>query len=129
MKHIGIIVLATLAGCASGPTQEQVQNAYFGRDISAQECTSLAEHFIAGTLIDPTSAQFRNSRCSKGYWDSVPVLGMGVEFGWLQTGEVNGKNSYGGYAGFRTYQVLIRDGAVVRYCISDKNGTCIPSGN
>lgn len=127
MKTILALAAAFLAGCASGPTQEQMTNANYGRDISTQECTSLAERFIANTLRDPAAAQFRNAGCSKGHWGSAPILGMGVEFGWLQTGEVNGKNSYGGYVGFRPYQLLIRDGVVIRYCISDKDGVCIPS--
>lgn len=127
-KLIGVVGIVGLAGCASGPTQEQVNSANYGREIAAQECISLGERVIAGSLKDPAAAQFRNSGCSKGYWGSVPIMGLGVEFGWLQTGEVNGKNSYGGYVGFRPYQVLIRDGAVIRYCISDKDGICIPSG-
>jgi hypothetical protein len=32
---------------------------------------------------------------------SVPVLGMEAAFGYLQKVEVNGKNSFGGYVGFR----------------------------
>ena len=128
MKLSTFALLPLLAACASGPTQEQMSNANYGRDILAAECVSLAERTIANSLKDPSSAQFRNSQCFKGHWGSVPVLGMGVEFGWVQKGEVNGKNSYGGYVGFRPYQVLIKDGAVIRYCISDRDGICMPSG-
>ena len=128
-KHflkIPIILVPLLASCASGPTQDQLAKADFGREISTTECTAMAEGVISDGLKDPSSAQFRKSQCTKGSWASVPLLGMGVEFGWLQRGEVNGKNSYGGYVGFRPYQVLIRDGAVIRYCVSDGDGICVP---
>jgi len=96
--------------------------------MPASECTSIAEKLIADTLKAPGSAQFRNGQCFKGHWGSAPVLGMGVAFGWIQKGEVNGKNAYGGYVGFRPYQVLIKDGVPVRYCMSDSDGICMPKG-
>lgn len=135
MKFTGImywpmfVSLPFLAACASGPTQEQLSGANYGRDIPAAECVAVAERVIADRLKDPGSAQFRNSQCFKGYWNSVPLLGMDVKFGWIQKGEVNGKHSYGGYVGFRPYQVLIRDGAAIRYCISDADGICMPAGS
>lgn len=96
--------------------------------MSSEECIAIAEKAIANSLKDHSSAQFhRAGACKKGYWNSVPLLGMQVAFGWLQGGEVNGKNSYGGYVGFRPYRVLMKDGAAVRYCISDKDDICIPA--
>jgi hypothetical protein len=126
---IGITVVFFLASCASGPTQEQLASANHGRDMSSEECRLITESFISNTLKDPSSAQFRHSNCSKGYWGSVPIKGMKVAFGWIQKGEVNGKNSFGGYVGFRSYQVLIKDGKVGRYCVSDKDGLCWPSSS
>jgi hypothetical protein len=120
--------LPFLAACAFGPTQEQSSRANYGRDIPAAECISLAERVVADTFKDPGSTQFRHSPCFKGYWKSIPTLNMGVEFGWIQQGEVNGKNPDGGYVGFRSYKVLIKDGAVIRYCISDKDRICTPTG-
>lgn len=121
-------MLPLLAACASGPTQEQMDRADYGQDMASAECIVIAERLIAGQLKDPSSAQFRNSStCFKGYWKNVPVLGMKAEFGWMQAGEVNGKNAYGGYVGFRPYQVLIKNGRAIRYCISDKDGLCMPS--
>ncbi len=98
----------------------------YGRDMSADECVKVAERVIANTLKDPAAAQFRHSPCLKGAWGSAPLLGMKAAFGWMQRGEVNGKNSYGGYVGFKSYQALINDGVVVRYCVTDDNGACWP---
>lgn len=50
-----------------------------------------AKKAIADSLKDPSSAQFRNVRIVK-YGDGSVVCG-----------EVNGKNSYGGYVGFKTF--------------------------
>ena len=46
---------------------------------------------IADTLKDPASAQFRNVRLVQ-YLDGAVICG-----------EINGKNSYGGYVGFRDF--------------------------
>lgn len=127
-KKWPLFVLPFLAACASGPTPEQFSTANYGREIPAAECVSVAERVIANSLKDPSSAQFRHAQCYQGYWGSAPILGMGVQFGWIQIGEVNGKNSYGGYVGFRPYKVLIRDGEAIRYCMSNKDGICMPVG-
>lgn len=129
LKVLAVLFVTSLLGaCASGPTQQQLASADYGRDIPASECAKIAEQVISNGLKDPSSAQFRHSPCFKGYWGSVPIMGMGVAFGWVQKGEVNGKNSFGGYVGFRPYSALIKNGQVLRYCISDKDGLCIPSG-
>lgn len=129
LKWFSLAALPFISACASGPTQEQLASADYGRDIPPAECVSVAERVIANSLKDPGAAQFKHSQCFKGHWGSVPILGMGVAFGWIQQGEVNGKNSYGGYVGFKSYQVLIKNGTAVRYCISDKDGICMPSGS
>lgn len=120
---------ALIAGCASGPTPEQIAMASYGREITQAECASVGQELISGAMKDPGSAQFRGTSCAKGWWGSVPILGMGVQFGWLYQGEVNAKNSYGGYVGFRRFQVLIRDGMVVRYCLTGPDGLCTPTGS
>lgn len=129
IKFAVLAFMSFLTACATGPTQEQLSNADYGRDIPTDECTTTAQHIVADSLKDPSSAQFRNTQCFKGYWGSAPILGLDVAFGWIERGEVNGKNAFGGYVGFRPYQVLIKDGSVVRYCITDQNGLCVPAGH
>jgi hypothetical protein len=117
-----------LAGCASAPTQQEISHADYGQPMSQQQCLSISEAAIADQLKDPSSAQFRNEApCHTGWVSSVPILGMKAAFGYVQRGEVNGKNSFGGYVGFRPYLVLMKNGGVVRSCITDQNGICIPS--
>lgn len=123
-----LLMIPLLAACAAGPTQQQLDNADYGQDMAPSECIAIAERLVADKLKDPSSAQFRNSStCFKGHWGANPFLGMKTEFGWMQMGEVNGKNSFGGYVGFRPYRVLIKNGRAIRYCTSDKDGLCMPS--
>jgi hypothetical protein len=117
---------AVIGGCASAPTQQQQQSADYGRPMTPSECLGIAQTAIADQLKDPSSAQFRSEApCHKGYSNNVPLLGKSAQFGYIQNGEVNGKNSFGGYVGFRPYHVLMRNGAVVASCITDANGLCL----
>ena len=128
MQKIVIFLLTlTLIGCASAPTEEQLQNADYGNYQSPNDCVRLAEARIKSTLKDPTSAIFSHSSCMTGYAPKVPLMGLPVEFGYWQNGTVNAKNSFGGYVGSRKYDVLIRNGRVVRWCVADENGICMPS--
>lgn len=115
-----------LSGCASLPTSAELAAADYGRDMSPDECIAVIEPALASTLKDPGSAQFKHVACYKGAMNSVPIMGLPVAYGWLQQGQLNAKNSYGGYVGFRNYMALLRNGAVVRYCVAEPNGTCMP---
>lgn len=126
MSAVVVLSALCLGGCASAPTQQQIAAADYGRPMTQSECLSTAEQAIANKLKDPSSAQFRGEPpCHPGYSNNVPLLGRSAQFGYIQDGEVNGKNGFGGYVGFRPYHVLMRDGAVVVSCISDENGICI----
>jgi hypothetical protein len=116
-----------LSACASAPTEEQLRNADYGSYQSPATCVQLVEARIRATMKDPYGAQFNHGSCIKGWVSSVPIMGLPVAFGYYQTGSVNGKNSYGGYVGFRPYLALVRDGRVIRYCVTDNEGLCIPA--
>ncbi len=124
----GMFMAAFFTGCASAPTQEERASADYGNDMTQEQCIAITEKVISDTLKDPGSAQFRHNSCTKGYWSSVPIAGKPKLFGWFQSGQVNGKNAFGGYVGFRPYQVLMRNGVPVRWCVSEQNGMCYPIG-
>ena len=126
---LAVLGVMVLAGCASVPSMEQQAAADYGRVMSADECVSVTEQTISRLLKDPGSAQYRHSPCIRGYWSSVPILGMRAAFGYFQQGEINAKNSFGGYVGFRQYQILMKNGLPIRYCIADDNGLCVAVGN
>ncbi|MCC8686085.1 hypothetical protein [Xanthomonas campestris] len=115
-----------VAGCASAPTQQAISSADYGTPMTPQECQTVAREHITRLLKDPSSAQFRDEpSCDRGWSGKAPLLGMEAAFGYTQTGQVNGKNAFGGYVGFRQYQVLMRNGRVVRSCMADQNGLCL----
>ncbi len=117
---------AALGGCASAPSMQQIAAADYGQPMTPSECLGIARQAIADQLKDPSSAQFRNETpCHTGYSNNVPLLGRSAQFGYIQNGDVNAKNAFGGYVGFRPYHVLIRNGIVVASCITDANGICI----
>lgn len=67
---------------------------------TAQELRQ-AQSVVAGQMKDPASVQFRGDR-------AFTMSNGDVAF----CGEVNAKNSYGGYTGFEPYWVRMRGGAV-----------------
>lgn len=67
----------------------------------------MAETALRESLRDPEGAQIRN-------WTRVykSMAGLLVnEPVWAICAEVNGKNAYGGYVGFKHMQVIFRNGA------------------
>lgn len=124
-KAVAVLFFACfLASCvAPPPTASEISNAYYGRDMSTSECQAIAEEHVKYFLIDPQSAQFRHHLCGKGNSHSFAFTTPDrVKFGWIQLTYVNGKNSFGGYAGFRPYVFIIRDGHVVDRCRFEPGG-------
>jgi len=126
-KLITFLLLVVITSCASYPDAEEIASADYGTYVSPSECKSIAEATIKFGLKDPSSAVFSHSSCSTGYWNSVPIMGLPIAFGYMQTGTVNAKNSFGGYVGAKGYSVLIRNGNVIRWCINNEDGLCIPN--
>ena len=122
-----IALSLAISSCANNLSSDRLARADFGSDITQEQCSIVAEEAIAKAMRFPESANFRNGSCEKGYWNSLPLYQMRRVYGWVQSGEVNGSNVYGGTGGFRPYKVIIRDGAMVRYCIREKaGGFCVP---
>lgn len=69
-----------------------------------------ARQAVAEKLNDPGSAQFRNERSEKG--------------GWV-CGEVNAKNAFGGYIGFKRYTVVWKDAGGQDVAIEGDNETSL----
>tara|TARA_B100000965_G_C19594844_1_gene759689 strand:- start:1786 stop:2214 length:429 start_codon:yes stop_codon:yes gene_type:complete len=128
-----LLIIFLITSCSSVPTKDEVDNADYGESVSSSECQMLAKTFIRNRLKDPSSAQFNSVVCYRGWLASSPIVGVPVTFGYTFGGYVNGRNSFGGYSGFTSFQGVVRDdgyGArVVRYCITDitsDTGICIP---
>lgn len=125
-----LFIMLLISGCASQPTQEDLMHADYGDIMTPEECISVAESTIRSQLKDPMSAEFTGEMdCMKEGAGAVPLLFMGKKYGYIQTGQVNAKNSFGGRVGFRNFKVLMKNGKAVRSCIANEYGTCIPIRN
>lgn len=107
-KVLCVVTLSLfLAGCAVQPSQSpehnlrlasikvvdgfsESTNAYL-KSKTEVEAIESAQESVRRSLKDPGSAQFRNVRLVSWYSGKVVC------------GEVNGKNSYGGYVGFKRF--------------------------
>lgn len=76
------LLLSTAAAWAAAPSKQT-------KDLDAAKVTA-AKVFVANGLKDPDSAKFRNVKVK---WGNV-------------CGEVNAKNSYGGYVGYRRFYAI-----------------------
>lgn len=96
MRALGVVLLSlSVAGCASVPLPALTQT----RPLSQAEKTALAAS-LSQTMKDPGAAQFK--------W--MPVIAREGDAPIGYCGQVNGKNSYGGYEGYRQFFAMISKG-------------------
>ncbi len=75
--------------------------------IAVDECVQALD------LKDPGSAQVRNIRIGEKHGQANI---HGNIYGWLVTFELNGKNSFGAYVGFRTIEMIMFDDGQKWWC-------------
>jgi hypothetical protein len=98
------------AGCVSLPTQQEAAAADYGAYPTNYE--SIAKSFYASTLKDPDSVQYRGIAAPRQFW--IGDRFTGAKYGYMVCVTLNAKNSYGGYVGFQTDGLMVRNGAVVQ---------------
>lgn len=112
------IVLATvvicsvgLVGCASGPpTAKELAAADYGSSITQSDAESKAKAFLRGTLKDPSSAEYDWGTVQRGYVRTAPIEGGKLIWGYKLDAQINAKNSFGGYTGFKPYVFMFKNG-------------------
>lgn len=116
MNRTAILAAALLlSGCVGSPTVEETATADYGAMASAAEYKSQIESYFNSTLKDPGSIQYKSiSAPRKGHARIANQwMGWSTMYGYTVDATINAKNSYGGYAGFKTYSFLFRDGKLV----------------
>ena len=105
---LSLLANIILAGCANGNNMTPVQNTQFHSLVAIRGLAMKTDDFLKSgktekdaikqaiqsltdTLKDPDSAKFRNVRMKK--YDDMHII----------CGEVNAKNSYGGYTGYKKF--------------------------
>lgn len=121
-----ILLSFFLTSCATGPTPIQREYAKDLPPMHQEECEELARMVIEDRLKDPESARFQFGKCRPAWLKSVPIMGMGAQYGHYIEGKVNAKNSYGGYTGFTNFYVLMEPAAALRAAMADREGLMIP---
>jgi hypothetical protein len=106
--------LLLLSACASGPpTREELLSADYGSPIAQQDAEARAKEFLKEYLKDPASAIYEWNPVYNGWVREAPLSGGGLKFGYLLDGNINAKNSYGGYTGFAPYQFFFHNGNII----------------
>lgn len=113
-RLFSILTFIALAGCASGPTPQDIAGADYGPVMEQDQAETRVKQYFNGTLKDPYSAQFQFSRVEKGYIIGSAFEGKPLYAGYIVTVNVNAKNSYGGYTGNQGYQFLFQNGLLVK---------------
>jgi hypothetical protein len=128
MKQLvfGLVAAFALVGCATTPSEAEQVAADYGAPIDQATAETLAKGYIATRLKDPMSAVYAWDAVAKGYSGAAPIAGRKLTYGYLLTGTVNAKNSFGGYVGATPYQFLFRDGRLVYSARQDclQPGSC-----
>lgn len=113
---VAAALVPLLSACA---TSSQVQAAYdhnYGVAPERSIWHGGVKSWFDGNLKDPESARYKVGCLVKGYVKNAALSGRpGMEFvGWLARVDVNAKNSYGGYNGFKPYIAAVEPGGSVR---------------
>ena len=102
MRNLIVAFVFILAGCATSPDYWQSADA----GPKPDNARALAEQMIREQMKDPAATQFQNWSELYKTWDNV----YSREPVWALCVDANGKNSYGGYTGFKPWSVRFRDG-------------------
>lgn len=99
-----------VTGCISKPNDSELLNADYGKPINQHEAEGLARTWFNSTLKDPFSAQYNFSQASQGYYVTPVIEGAKRYFGYQMKVNVNAKNSFGAYGGFKEYIFMFKNG-------------------
>ena len=128
MRLIAIMALSALllSGCASPPTQQDIQSADYGASVYQADAENATKIFFGNRLKDPESARYSFGNIYKGYIVGSRVQGRKLEAGYLLDVNVNAKNSYGGYVGAKPYKVLLHNDKVIQVIEIYPSGMQLP---
>lgn len=116
--------LLAIGGCAGGPpTKEELAKADYGTPISQENAQAQALEFLKRVLKDPDSAKIDWSPVSPGWWREAPAHGGSLKFGYILNGNINGKNSYGAYIGYKPYKFMFFNGTLTSAYAEQNLGT------
>lgn len=109
---LAVVMTIGMTGCATNLARPAATTDY-GQPPSNYEAT-IKQHFET-MLKDPESARYRIGTPRKAYGNEGVLLGGGIRWtGYLVKTEVNARNSFGGYVGYKPYLILFSNDAIFK---------------
>jgi hypothetical protein len=99
------------AASVSPPTEQQLAAVGYGAPLTIDYKRAI-QTFFFDKLKDPLSAQYLFGSSPQKWW-TIDYIGGALDAGYAVRFQLNFKNSYGGYVGFRQWLVLFRDNQIV----------------
>lgn len=112
MALSGFLLSACVIGPSGPPTKEELASADYGSYVTQYEARRKAKEFFADYLKDPYSAQYQWGTIEKGWIREAPISGGNLIFGYILRVNVNAKNSYGAYIGYKPYVFIFYDSSI-----------------
>jgi hypothetical protein len=103
LAFIGVLILTTGCGTITASTAE-INVADYGP--RPENIEARVKAVFKKSLKDPDSALYKFGEMRHGWYFSGILNGAEKVFGWVQIVEVNAKNSYGGYVGYRRHYIF-----------------------
>jgi hypothetical protein len=121
-----VLTAGTLTACARMPTQQELAGLNYGGPVSQDSAESQAKSYLSQRLKDPYSAVYEWQPVATGWVKAPPILGGGIDAGWVLKGTVNAKNSFGGYVGAKPYQFMFANGILAHvWTVDPQSGAMI----
>ncbi len=108
MKKIILITLSLLLISCVPPTREELAGADYGNYPSNYKET--IKSYLNRNLKDPDSAKIEYLNEPRTAWST---WGGGKKFGYAVCANVNSKNSFGGYTGYKIGYYLIKNDTII----------------
>ena len=115
LKLIVPLLPFALAGClGSGEIVSRNAAPDYGTATPQAECQEIAKRHVGPTLLRPDQARYKFGRCMADTLSPSILLGIPPQSGYAMAFEVDTMNGFGSRTGFRSYEILIHNGQVIR---------------
>lgn len=111
-----IVYTVVFLGCVIKPSEENLNMANFGSYPSNYE--KIIKTYLDKTLKDPDSVKYEFTSTP---WATWFVNQYFIDYGWGVCANLNAKNSYGGYTGYKINLFIIKYSEVVYNYIENEN--------
>jgi len=112
MRYLVLVAAALLAGCQSMPTKQQTDSADYGPKPNNHE--QAIKNELSIILKDPDSAKIKYITKPKKNWYLNPKnFNTKFDYAWLSCANINAKNSFGAYTGYKTHAFFIKNNIVI----------------